>query len=106
MTKSILHGKEALDELKETDKNLGEFKPDLVINKIPKGELKLFKEMAHREFNGDYGIAMKFFVNYYVGDVKTKLILEEIQAIKEHIGMYDSADSAITMLDGSKLTTE
>lgn len=33
--------------------------PDLVISRVPKKELKWFKEFANEEFEGDYGMALK-----------------------------------------------
>jgi len=43
-------------------------KPDLVINRVPKNTLLRFKELASNdEFSQDYGFALKFLMDFYLG---------------------------------------
>lgn len=67
-----------INELKER------VKPDLVINRVPKKELKWFREWADEEFEGDWGFAFKWICQGYMMPENVVLI-DEIEQIKERL---------------------
>ena len=52
-------------------------KPDLIITRIPPKVLERFKDFAYSEFCGDYGMAIRFLMDYLEGLLPTGL--EQIQ---------------------------
>ena len=68
-----------------------EHKPDLSISRVPEKTLEIFKQLAKEEFANDYGMCLKYLVDYAIRDAKYQelsqrlLILEEkILTEKEH----------------------
>ena len=43
----------------------------LVVRRIPKKALETFKKVAYEEFEGDYGMYIKFLQDFYLGLVPT-----------------------------------
>ena len=98
----------ALDELKQDIKR---HRPDLVMNRVPEEELRVFKEMSNIEFNGDYGITLKFLINYFINDLKFVELHERVAYLEGFVEKLSKSvirsDSAkdIKMCDGSSIST-
>lgn len=63
--------------------------PDLVINRVPKKELVWFKDWCKDEFEGDYGMGLKWLSQGYMPPERTVLI-KEIEELKERIKRLES----------------
>jgi len=68
--------KTAVEKVDEVRKR-GGF-PDLVIKRVPKHELEWFREWAHSEFEGDYGMALKHLVGVFGEYHETKDTLNNL----------------------------
>ena len=100
----ISEGKEAVKEVKEV---IEKFKPSLVINRVPRKTLKEFKDWAKEDFEGDYGMALKWLMDFFKGilgkgheraEALAMQALEEIAEMKQ----APEEEKAITMVDGKK----
>lgn len=60
---------------------------DLPIGRVPDNTLVLFKELANKEFKGDYGFTLKHILDFYVGLIPTgwEHLEIEINILKEKI---------------------
>jgi len=58
---------EGTEAVKEAKAFLKKIKPDLIINRVPKKALELFKRLAEEEFEKDYGMALKWLLDFYFG---------------------------------------
>lgn len=96
---------EDIKEIKEKIKH-----PVLHIGRIPKKTYMEFVKLAEEEFCSDYGMAMKFLYDFYVGLIPTgiehlEIELErqnsEIEKIKEVVFKKEEKKPS-TRLDGTK----
>jgi len=102
------NSKEGIKKLQELKEEVEKYRPDLVINKVPKGELKLFKELCKDEFDGNYGMGLKFLVMDFLNDVKYTdcvIRLQNLESIVKNIE-YDNSNQKpssddIKTLDGN-----
>lgn len=79
---------------RKTEKQVNELRsrvnpPDLVINRVPKKELAFFKDWCQEEFEGDYGMGLKFLLLGYLPPENVVLI-EKIEELEERIKTIES----------------
>ncbi len=60
-------------------------KPDLSISRVPPKTLKTFKQIAEEEFCGDYGMTLKWLVEYAMNDLKYVQIMERIMRLESSL---------------------
>ena len=89
--------------VRELKEELDRSRPDLVINKVPKEALKLFKDLSREEFHGDYGVALRSLIEYYANDIKYIALLERVEALENAIG--ELTDSLVTESKEDKVGT-
>jgi len=56
---------EQIQKVEEMQKRFSNL-PDLVIRRVPRKELEWFKAYAHEEFEGDYGMLLKWLCQGYM----------------------------------------
>lgn len=102
-------GTRELAELRDVVELQGR-RPDLIINRVPKDELRLFKKIAKHSFNGDYGMLLKFLLQYYIHDEKWMDLLRRVIALESIVesGVSDNVDATeeipiLNMLDGTSV---
>ena len=78
-------------------------RPDLIINRVPKQQLRLFKIISKEEFNGDYGITIKQLVDYYINDVKYMSLLDRVLQMDERLSIMESTRQDIKDMDTPEL---
>lgn len=71
--------------LLELEQCANEGRPDLVINRIPKKTLKQFKDLARDEFQGDYGITLKYLMEEFLTDAKEYDMITRIMQLESHV---------------------
>lgn len=60
-----------LEAVKEGQEFINKNKPDLIINRVPPKSLTEFKQFANEEFSSDYGMALKWLLDFYKGILLT-----------------------------------
>ena len=65
-------------EQKNTELTVLRSIPDLVIQRVPGKTNKAFKQFAKEDFCGDYGMTLKFLMDFYTGVIQSGL--EEVEA--------------------------
>ena len=76
----------------------------MIINKVPKGELKIFKELARGEFSGDYGMTLKFLTMSFYEDVRYNDCLIRLQNLEQAYDEFINSkepNNIIRSLDGT-----
>lgn len=58
---------EGIEAVKEAKEFIEKNKPALIVNRVPKKALALFKELAREEFESDYGMCLKWLLDFYFG---------------------------------------
>jgi hypothetical protein len=91
--------------LSELTNEIRRQRPNLVINRVPDEELRIFKDISNTEFNGDYGITLKFLVNYFINDLKFVELHQRIAALEMFVQKSSKLNNVkdIKMLDGSNM---
>ena len=97
-----------IDEIKE---KIFTKKPDLVIDRVPEKANQVFKEFAREEFCNDYGMTLKFLLDFYLGLIPTGTeqmelkIMQLEQSINElkSSSKEDKNDGVIKMANGREI---
>jgi hypothetical protein len=63
--------------------------PDLVINRVPKKELEWFKKTANDEFEGDYGMLLKWLIQGYMPPEEL-FLQQKIEELENRINRLES----------------
>lgn len=58
---------EGIDAVKKAKEFVEKNKPDLIINRVPAKTLEMFKKYAREEFCEDYGMCLKWLLDFYFG---------------------------------------
>ena len=87
---------EARMALLELERLANDGRPDLVINKVPKKTLKDFKDLARKEFDGDYGITMKVVMEQFLTNAKEYDMITRIMNLESMLSsLLSSRDQQI-----------
>jgi len=81
-----------IDEIKE---KIFTRRPDLVIDRVPEKIRVMFKELAKEDFCNDYGMTLKFLVDFYFGLIPTgteHMELRMVQLEQQMIELRQSSD--------------
>ncbi len=79
---------------------------DLVISRVPINTKKAFMEIAnHEDFCSDWGLALKFLVDFYTGLIPTGIehLETEIIQIKEQLSSMQEESKTRTTLSGKRI---
>ena len=83
--------------------------PDLVIKRVPKTELRWFKQWAKDEFEYDYGMALKWLCQSFMPPQET-VLLSEIEELNKRIERLEQLavqpkkeEKVITMGNGRQI---
>jgi len=60
---------------------------------VPGPALKVFQDLAHKEFNGNYGFTLKYLIDFYNGAIN--VISPEFE------GKMDLMEARLTILEGA-----
>ena len=99
---------EGIEAVKEAKEFISKIKPALTINRIPEKTLTAFKELSSEDFCEDYGMTLKFLLDFYFGaigkgyeraEMKAELALEQISELRSQLEEKKS-DKTIKFLDG------
>ena len=60
-------------------------KPDLSISRVPPKTLEIFKQLAKEEFCNDYGMTLKYLVDYAIQDLKYQELSRRIAVLEEKL---------------------
>lgn len=65
--------------------------PDLVITRFPQKAKVRFLDLAHEDFSGDYGMTLKFLLDFHDGIILNgnERVLEEIDGIKNRLSKLE-----------------
>jgi len=75
--------KEEIEKVSKVRELIERHKPDLKISRVPPKTLKVFKEIADEEFCGDYGMCLKWLVDYAIEDLKYVNLVERILRLEQ-----------------------
>ena len=79
------------------------------IQRVPKKTIRNFKEFAKEDFCGDYGMALKFLMDFYTGviqsglediEAKVEFCMNEISELKQDVSKPEQKFKV--MADGTK----
>lgn len=87
-------------------------KRNLYIKRIPIKTKKRFQELTDEEFDGDFGFALKFLLDFYDGLISSpnKMLMEQVQEMAVEIEQLktvpkeETKKNVITSLGGNVIT--
>jgi hypothetical protein len=99
---------EAMKAASLFDEEIKTGRPDLVINRVPPTYLKIFKDLAHKDFSGDYGMALVSLLQSAEDDSKFRLLASDILTLDSRLTALEEAketdgeeEEGIPTLDGT-----
>lgn len=87
-----------MEKIEKVKKFIKEHKPDLSISRVPPNTLETFKKLATSEFCNDYGMTLKWLVDYITQDIKYLELSRRIAILEEKILV--SEEKPIKLLNG------
>lgn len=73
------------EQIERVRQFIGEHKPDLTIYRVPQKTLEVFKRLAKEEFANDYGMALKYLLDYAIQDAKFQELSQRLLRLEEKI---------------------
>lgn len=98
-----------MEELNRIANKLIENKQTLKISRVPEKTKKAFVELAQSDFCDDYGMTLKYVLDFYFGsipkgtesiDLKIDVLAEEVIALRKDLEELKEKRKSIRMLDG------
>ncbi|RLC29870.1 MAG: hypothetical protein DRH37_06625 [Deltaproteobacteria bacterium] len=74
-----------MKEIDNVKQFLKDHKPDLSISRVPKKTLEIFKQLAKDEFANDYGMTLKYLVDYAIRDAKYMELSQRLLILEEKV---------------------
>ncbi|MHA1829890.1 MAG: hypothetical protein ACTSX6_14715 [Candidatus Heimdallarchaeaceae archaeon] len=108
--------KESIDKLRQKVNNNSKKDTSLYIGRVPRKEREWFVETANQEFEGDFGMLLKWLCQGYMppSETENRLIIEDIlnklDKIEQRLNALEQTknvptEQEITTLNGRKIKT-
>jgi len=73
------------EKVEKVKQFLKDHKPDLSISRVPAKTLEIFKQLAKEEFCSDYGMTLKYLVDYAIRDAKYQELSQRLLILEEKV---------------------
>lgn len=78
-------GNKRIENVWKVKEFIEDHKPALSISRVPEKTLEIFKELAKEEFCNDYGMCLKYLIDYAIQDMKYLELSKRIAILEEKI---------------------